>query len=108
MLELSVPKKYLVSVNPKTNTIEERYISGKYACETNEGYNYNSLMNAINKKITYKGYIWKWIYRDSDENANVDVEFRQELLNTLNALKEINEKLQCHTAENNAQSQDGK
>ena len=61
MLELSVPKKYLVSVNPKTNVIEERYISGKYACETTEGYNYNSLMNAINKKITYKGYIWQWI-----------------------------------------------
>lgn len=108
MFELSVPRKYLVSVNPKTNTIEERYISGKYACETNEGYNYNSLMNAINKKITYKGYIWKWIYRDSDENANVDMEFRQELLNTLNALKQINEKLQCHTIQDNDQYQDGK
>ena len=29
MLELSVPKKYLVSVNPRTNAIEERYVSGK-------------------------------------------------------------------------------
>ena len=65
-------------------------------------------MNAINKKITYKGYIWKWIYRDNDENANLDMEFRQELLNTLNALKEINEKLQCRTIQDKDQYQDGK
>ena len=63
---------------------------------------------ALEAKITYKGYIWKWIYRDSDENANLDMEFRQELLNTLNALKEINEKLQCHTIQDNDQYQDGK
>ena len=36
------------------------------------------------------------------------MEFRQELLNTLNALKEINEKLQCHTIQDKDQYQDGK
>ncbi len=89
----TIPWKYLVSIDSNTNTVEERYTSGKDAVKWNEGYNYNCLMNAINKGIKYKGYYWKWIYCYSNDNPDIDTEFREEIRRTIEAIKSIRSKI---------------
>lgn len=52
--------KFLIAVNKETGEIEERYDSIKAIVWFNDGYNYYSLANAINKGIPYKGYYYRW------------------------------------------------
>ena len=105
-----IPTKYLISINPNTKEVKLRYLNGKQATKYNKGYNYNSLMNAINKKITYKGYTWLWIHTNNlNEYPELDMEFRKHIFNVNNSIKSIFTKLECHTTiENNDQYQDGK
>ena len=106
----TMPKKYLISINPNTNEINSRYLNGKQVIKYNKGYNYNSLMNAINKKITYKGYTWLWIHTNNlDENSELDMKFRKHIFDVNNSINSILTVLGCHTTtENSDQCQDGK
>ena len=106
----TMPKKYLISINPNTNEIKSRYLNGKQVIKYNKGYNYNSLMNAINKKITYKGYTWLWIHANNlDENPELDMKFRKHIFDVNNSINSILTVLGCHTTtENSDQCQDGK
>ena len=106
----TTPTKYLISINPNTKEVKSRYLNGKQATKYNKGYNYNSLMNAINKKITYKGYTWLWIHTNNlDENPELDMKFRKYIFDVNNSIKSILTILKCPTTtENNKQCQDGK
>lgn len=86
----SMPLQYLVSIDPKTNEIVERYVSGKSVVARNEGYNYNSLMNAICKHIPYKGFKWEWVdVLEKNPNISATDELRNEVYNLLNLLNQI-------------------
>ena len=106
----TAPTKYLISVKPNTNEIKSRYMNGKQVIKHNKNYNYNSLMNAINKKITYKGYTWLWIHTNNlDEYPELDMKFRKHIFDVTNSIKTILTTLKCHTTtENNNQCQHGK
>lgn len=68
----TIPMIYLVSIDPDTANIEERYVSVQSACDFNDGYNVQSLRNAISKKTKYKGYYWTWIdWTNIDEDLVV-------------------------------------
>ena len=68
----TIPMRYLVSIDPETLNIEERYMSVESVCDFNDGYNVQSLRNAISKKTKYKGYYWTWIdWTNIDEDLVV-------------------------------------
>lgn len=53
--------KMLVCIDPKDNTIFERYLSIADACKYNEDYDSEELLQAAMYYSNYKGYYWKFI-----------------------------------------------
>lgn len=90
MLDKQMPPVYLVCIDPNTNKIVERYVTAKTAVKLNEGYNYNSLLNAICKHITYKGYKWEWIdVTEDNPNNSIEDEFRNEVHELYKLMKQL-------------------
>ena len=52
--------KCLLEIDKKTGKVVKEYDSIKAVTYRHAGYNYNSLKNAVGKKIAYKGYYYVW------------------------------------------------